>query len=150
MKILKLSAIIGILFLFGILSVNAQDDMPKYGNDSVLCIEKLSLYDGDMKMGDFKSALESWRYVFNECPKATVRIYIDGVKIMKHFIDKKYADDTTGIRDAYIDTLMMVYDQRVEYFKISKKGVDKEGYIRGRQGVDFFKYKRKVDKIIKS
>jgi tetratricopeptide (TPR) repeat protein len=64
--------------------------------------------------------------VFLNCPKGTQNTYIDGVKILSYMIEKAPNND---VKDRYIDTLMMLYDQRIQYF-------GKEGYVLGRKGVD--------------
>ena len=47
-----------------------------------------------------------WREVFNGCPGARLGTYVDGVKMLQFFIKR---DKVAESKDAYIDTLMMVY-----------------------------------------
>lgn len=111
----------------------------KYGSDSLTCITNISLYREffkQWKASDYKSetvhdVIPPWRWVFLNCPRGTQNTYIDGAKIMSYLIENT-ADP--ALRNKYIDTLMMVYDQRITYF-------GKEGYVLGRKGVDLFAYR---------
>jgi len=105
----------------------------KYGKDSVKCLQNLSLYKEFVKQGNFDDALVPWRIVFTECPRSSKSIYTDGIKVITNQITKTK-------KPAYIDTLMMVYDQRIKYFGKDQKYP--EGYVLGRKGVDLFKYRK--------
>lgn len=133
------------LFLFlmmGILSsatVFAQDEEatepatvsgPKYGTDSVSCVTNLSLYREFYKQKNFKDAFPHWKWVFENCPIASENTYIDGAKMVSAKIDEC---KDAALREKLIDTLMMVYDQRIKYY-------NKEGYVLGRKGIDFYTY----------
>jgi tetratricopeptide (TPR) repeat protein len=76
-------------------------------------------------------AIKPWRWVFLNCPKGTQNTYIDGVKILDYLINKETDAEK---KDKLVDTLMMLYDQRIQYF-------GKEGYVLGRKGVDLYKYR---------
>ncbi|RUT72638.1 hypothetical protein DLK05_17345, partial [Ancylomarina longa] len=110
---------------------NAQTKESKYGVDSVKTIMTASLYGEMVKQKNYKEALPSWRYIFNNAPKFQRSTYINGVKIMRGMYyatkDKKY-----------VDTLMMVYDQRIKYFGTSRKYPT--GWILGRKGGDLFAF----------
>lgn len=116
---------------------NKVDLGPRYGEDSILCITNISLYrefykqwkESKYKNCAIDDAIKPWRWVFFNCPRGTQNTYVDGVKIVKYLIKKEKEKDN---KDKYIDTLMMVYDQRIKYY--SKK----EGSILGRKGVDLF------------
>ncbi len=102
-----------------------------HGEDSIRCIRNLSLYREYVKHGNFNDAIGPWRIVFNECPLSTKNIYIDGAKMYNEFIK----DETdAGIQSGMIDTLMMVYDKRIKYYK-------QTGSVRGRQGVDLLRHR---------
>lgn len=125
-QVLLLSALFITTTLLG------QDEIPKYGNDTLKCKQNLSLYTTFIQQDNYVDAMLGWRYVFNECPRSTKNIYLHGVKIFEYFIEKNKKDDVK--REAYIDTLMMVYDQRIKYF-------GEEGKVIGRKGVDLFQYR---------
>ncbi len=136
------------LILSGIVSpgLYAQDENAgangsgsRYGSDSVTCIMNISLYREffkQWKASDYKSEtihdiVGPWRWVFLNCPKGTQNTYIDGVKIVSWFIENT---QDPAQKNKYIDTLMMVYDQRIKYF-------GKEGYVLGRKAVDLSTYR---------
>jgi tetratricopeptide (TPR) repeat protein len=110
----------------------------KYGEDSAKCIMNLSLYREfykQWKASGYKSpsvydAIGPWRWVYNNCPEASQNAYIDGNNMMEYFMKKA---KTPEDRNKYVDTMMMVYDQRIKYF-------GREGYVLGRKGSDLIKY----------
>lgn len=80
---------------------------------------------------DYKSALPYWRTLYNKYPKSTINIYLHGVNIFESFVQET---NDQNLKGKYIDTLMQVYDRRIKYF-------NQRGYILGRQGTDFMKFK---------
>lgn len=103
---------------------------PKYGTDSVKCVMHFSLYREFYKQNNIKDAYPHWKWVLNNCPLISQNVYIDGAKMVSTRIDE--CKDPVK-RNLMIDTLMMVYDQRITYF-------DREGYVLGRKGVDLYTY----------
>ena len=120
------------LLLFITVSLNAQTVDDKYGKDTLACKQKLSLYSSFVQQKSYDDALDAWRWVFTNCPKASKNIYLHGVKIMKHKI-KSTKDE--AVKGKYVDTLLMIYDQRIQYF-------GEEGKVTGRKGVDLYKYRK--------
>ncbi|MGM0612460.1 MAG: tetratricopeptide repeat protein [Bacteroidota bacterium] len=131
-----------------IVSDLSEPDIPKWGEDSTKCVRNFSLYReyyknykrskdaGKLDEAEdyIKSAIDPWRYVFNNCPIASQNTYRDGANIIEFLI--KNAEDID--KAAYADTLMMVYDQRMEMYGW-KEGV---GYILGRKAVAHLNYKK--------
>jgi hypothetical protein len=76
------------------------------------------------KQKSYADALSPWRWTFNNCPNSSGNIYKNGPKIIKERmkVDKQN-------KAAYIDTLMMIFDQRIKYFR-------KEGYVLGLKGYE--------------
>lgn len=123
-----------------------QSDGSKYGEDSATCVMNLSLYrefykqwrQSKYKNNSIVDAMKSWRWVYSNCPRATENIYVDGVKMVSFKI-KKEKDAT--VKNKLIDTLMMVYDQRIEYYPIHYKTKKPQvGAILGRKGVNYYKF----------
>lgn len=114
-RIIILSA--GILFC---LNINAQD---KFGADEQKCKENLSMFREYYKQKRYLDAYSPWMWTFNNCPESSQNIYKNGPKIIKEKIKDK------GNKKAYIDTLIMVFDQRIKYF-------GKEGYVLGLKGFE--------------
>jgi len=131
----KLNLILGLFLLVG-MNVSGQNSATttqtesKYGKDSVQCLMNLSLYREYVKQKNYIEALPGWRKVFTNCPLATKNIYIDGSKIYRYLIEAEKNDE---VKKKLVDTLMMIYDQRIKYFA-------QEGENLARKAVDLFQY----------
>lgn len=134
-------------FLFAQDEENGQGNSGgRYGNDSLTCIMNISLYREFFKQWKasnyenetIKDLISPWRWVLLNCPLGTQNTYIEGTRIMAYLIENAKDED---LRNKYIDTLMMVYDQRIEYFS-------KEGFVLGRKGVDLFTYRPEDTELI--
>lgn len=89
-----------LVFLLGILAIiwvspsawaqKGRDDGSKFGHgeDSVRCVTNLSLYRENVKSKHNDLALGYWRIVFDECPKSSKNIYLDGAKMYQDLCDK--------------------------------------------------------------
>lgn len=119
------------LLLFGTFSVFAQDD-EKFGSDPDKCKESVSLYREYYKQKNYDDAMPGWRWAFANCPKATKNIVINGPKLFKHQIKKN--EENSELKQAYIDTLMMIYDRRIVLYPKDK------AYVLGRKGMDQYDY----------
>jgi len=137
---LTLAMILGIVLTT---EVSAQG-VKKYGEtpeDSVDCIMNLSLYSefykqwkgSGYKNASISDAIVPWRSVYKTCPSARLGTFVDGVKMYTYFI-KNEKDE--AVKDALIDTLMMLYDSRIQYF-------GKEGFVLGRKGVGLYSLRNK-------
>jgi tetratricopeptide (TPR) repeat protein len=124
--------------IFLSLTGNAQDES-KYGEtpeEIQKCKECLSLYREYRDQDLVSDALPYWRCAINICPESALTLYIDGADFYGDILDEIYEDSTKSeMRDAYVDTLMKVYDMRIQYF-------GDEGKVLGRKAVDLFKYDR--------
>ncbi len=127
-------------------SMGMPDGGSKYGKDSVTCVKNLSLYREfykQWKAGKYKDpnlvaqSLVSWRYCFFECPLVSKNMYIHGEKMMKYLIKSNKKD--SAVMQAYVDTLLMIYDQRMQYFGNDKKYPT--GKLLGRKAQDIMKYR---------
>jgi tetratricopeptide (TPR) repeat protein len=115
----------------------------KYGSDSVKCITQLSLYRENFRQWKssnyeneaIKYTVDSWRYVFNNCPLASQYTYTDGSKIIEYLYSNT---NDKQLKEAYIDTLMILYDQRIQAF--SNEATASEGFILGRKGIELISY----------
>ena len=110
------------------LSYGDSFSQSKYGVDSVSCITNLSLFREYYKQKNYMEALSPWRWTFQNCPKASGNIYKNGPIIIKSMIKERPEQ-----KKEYVDTLMLIYDQRIEYF-------GNEGYVLGRKGADLLRY----------
>jgi|SRR5690554_1557058 len=104
----------------------------KFGEDSVKCVKNLSLYRDYYKQNMFDEAYRFWRVAYKVCPQSSERMYIDGFKLVEYIIKSAKTEEEKA---AYVDTLLSVYDQRIQYF-------GKEGYVLGRKGAEMLRYTR--------
>ena len=117
-----------VFILIFALSYGESFSQSKYGIDSISCITNLSLFREYYKQKNYKEALTPWRWTFQNCPKASGNIYKNGPIIIKSLIKARPEQ-----KKEYVDTLMLIYDQRIEYF-------GNEGYVLGRKGADLLRY----------
>lgn len=130
--------VFGVCLMGGVAKAQTLDS--KYGLDSAKTIVNASIYTEFVKQKNYKDALPAWRYVFNNAPAFQMTTYVRGEDIMVNMFQqtKDYA---------YIDTLMMVYDQRIKYFGNHPRY--SEGYILGKKGADLCRFGRKDDATMK-
>jgi tetratricopeptide (TPR) repeat protein len=129
-----LMATLTFLMMLPAFSQKGIEDGSKYGKgqDSINCIKNLSLYREFFKHNNYKDAIGPWRKVFGECPASSERMYVEGITMYRSFIES--ASDGP-VKEHLIDTMLLIYDRRVEFF-------GGEGNILGRKGVDLLRYRR--------
>lgn len=136
MKNISIVLVFFAMVLLATSQVAAQKTESKYGMDSISCVTNLSLYREFYKQKNYADALPHWRWVFFNCPVSSQNIYIEGVKMMVAKINESKDQKS---RDAYIDTLLMVYEARIKYFGTSV--TSREGMVWGRAGVELENYR---------
>ena len=108
------------------------------------CDTDISIYREAFKQWDGKTAsaspimINSWRKVFINCPSAKERTLTDGTKIVNNALIRGTKD--AALKEKYIDTLVMVYETRIQYFP--KSGV---GNIKGRMGLDLMAFPSRME-----
>ena len=73
-------------------SAKGVDDGSRFGTgeDSIRCIENLSLYGSYYKIKDYESAYNSWKIVYDECPQAGGRtLYSQGAFLIATKMSKE-------------------------------------------------------------
>ena len=129
------------------MTANAQNGVSNpyrfgQGEDSVRCIQSISIMNTNVKNKDYKVAFDAWKVLFDEFPVARVDTYTNGIKILTDFIAKE-ADPAK--KEEYIDMLLAVYDQQIKYLD-QLQGITKtklsEGQILGRKAIDLLKYRK--------
>lgn len=128
MKALKIINLTLLAFFLAGGSVLAQNPLadPDFGPDSASrreCLNNFVYMHDHAKQKQYDEAMSGWRYCYTNCPKAKKTIYTDGEKILRHKI-KNSSGDT---KSAYVDTLMMLYDQRIKHF-------GQKGYVLSKKG----------------
>jgi tetratricopeptide (TPR) repeat protein len=119
-KIMKKFLVLTIAIL-AVFSVSAQG---KYGAYEQKCKENLSMFREYYKQKNYDDAYNPWRWAYVNCPQSSGNIFKNAPKILKA---KMKADKAN--KSAYVDTLMMVFDDRIKYF-------GKEGYVLGIKGYE--------------
>jgi len=100
--------------------------------DSLVCIESTSLYVEFYKQKNYKDAKGPWLQAVLHCPKSSKNLYIKGAGMYKKFIaQEKDAEKRTLL----VDTLMWIYDTRIENY-------GQKGFVLGRKGADLFRYEK--------
>ena len=132
-----------------VISVSAQDVITesKYGADSANCVTKLSIYREYYKQWEGakfapeaanNEMVSAWREVFLTGPRASQYTYTNGEKILDYLIRQNPKD-----KDAYIDTICMMMDQRAKYFPNDPKtGASQVASIMGRKGYLIYNYNK--------
>ena len=116
--------------------LKAQTLESKYGLDSLQTRRNASLYAEFYKQKNYVEALPAWRYIFNNAPAFQLNTYMRGENLMTHMLVKTK-------NPAYMDTLMMVYDQWIKYFGNHPKFG--EGYVLGKKGNTLLRLGKKDD-----
>ena len=130
------------------MSVSAQDaTTSKYGADSVATVTNLSIYREAFKQWESAKyspdaismeMVTAWRYVFLNAMRASQLTYTNGEKIMDYFIRTNPQN-----RDAFIDTLCMLMDNRATYFPNDPKtGKSQIANIMAKKGYLVYNYNK--------
>jgi tetratricopeptide (TPR) repeat protein len=127
-------AVLAFMMLLPAMSQTGASEGSKYGQgqDSINCLMNLSLYREFFKHSNYNDAIKSWRIVFNECPASSQNMYVDGVQMYKKFISGEKNPD---VIESYIDTILLIYDRRMEYF-------NDEANVLGRKATDLLRYRK--------
>ena len=112
LKFIFLSAFISMIVLPGI-SQGINRSNNNTNEDSIACGKHISAYRTFFKIDLYEYALETWLKAFNDCPAFSEMMYLDGVTMYRSFI--KDAPEGPQ-REGLIDTLMLIYDRRMENF----------------------------------
>jgi tetratricopeptide (TPR) repeat protein len=117
MKTLKVTVFTLLMSVF-FLNVNAQGIYGNTPDDSIQCLLNLQGYKTEYQSKNYETAFPQWREVLKNCPKASQNVYIHGLIMMRYLIDKT---TDPALKEGRIDTLLMLYDKRIEYFKVKNK-----------------------------
>ncbi|MBE0651279.1 MAG: hypothetical protein IH595_10610 [Bacteroidales bacterium] len=150
MKAKVLILLLGLSLGFSAMALNPipstvpQDNGSRYGKDSVTCIMNLSLYREFYKQwreshytnNVINDAISPWYWTFNNCPRSTENIYIDGAKMIKYRIQKA---TSPKVKNSLVDTLKLIYDQRLNYFPYKfNTTIPQKGELLGREAIDLY------------
>ncbi|MEG1762202.1 MAG: hypothetical protein RR256_01165, partial [Bacteroidales bacterium] len=88
----------------------------KYGStpeDSLSCIQNLSIYQEFFKQRNYADAYPAWKEVVKVCPKTSLNTYIRGNAILKTMIAK---EQNPTKKEAYIAELLALWDLRAQNY----------------------------------
>lgn len=112
-------------------SQRSRVEIHSLDSDSIQCGAAISAYRTFYKENLYDIAQPTWLRVFDQCPDSSQRIYVDGAAMYRHFIE---STPDGLLREARIDTLMLIYDRRMMHF-------GGEGNVLGRKGKDLLAYR---------
>lgn len=116
-----------------------------HGQDSIKCLENISIYTEYVKTGNYEDAYKCWKEVFTDSPLAQAGTYTNGAKILHNLIAKaKTAEDQIK----YSEELQLVYEQRLKYLDQLNTFVKTKvtvAEVKGTQAHDYISYNPKID-----
>ena len=142
---MKKGLLLGLLSLFALSFTNAQNCLE--GDDSLKCMQSISVFDAYYRSGHsqykngnkeaglktLESAKADFTWAFKNCPGCKKNVLVNGPTLLKYYIDNE-ADET--VKNGLIDTLLMAYDMRAQYW-------GDEGKAMMYKGVALAKYRKK-------
>lgn len=139
--------IMSLLMATNVFAQKGVEDGSRYGHgqDSIKCLENISIYTEYVKSGNYADAYKSWKEVFTDAPLAQMGTYTNGVKILSDLYQK---ETDPAKKETYSNELMQVYEQRLKYLPELNKLVQtqvKEFDVKGAYAHDYISYTTKLD-----
>ena len=129
MKIKALIAVFALTSSFAMAQKGVEDGSRfGHGQDSIDCLNNISLYSENLKTKNYTEAYTYWQKVFADAPVSRHSLYTDGVTILKSLIA---GTKDLELRKNYADEMMKVYDQQLQY-------LDKLNSLRKTPWTDYF------------
>ncbi len=100
----------------------------RFAADSVNVALYYTGFKDNLTAKNYDKAYKNWKKLFNNYPLISSSVYRGGSILVKRKI-KNAKDSAT--REAYIDTLFMVYDQEIKVYP------KREYYVKGKKAVDY-------------
>lgn len=128
-RVILLYCLLGVATLLPVLGQqkNPRLENPRYGADVETrkeCLKNTSYYQEFYRQNNFEDAAHSWKIVYEICPRSSENIYIRGLRMIKASID---AEKDPAVRTALIDSMLRIYDRRIEYFNKRSKNLASKG-----------------------
>lgn len=108
------------------------------------CFANLSIFAEYAKVKNYKAAYQPWLELKKQCPDLNSAIYVLGERMLKSFI--KSSDDTSKLQ--FQKDLVNLYDEWLQYFPKSKRGVSEVGKILAIKAQTMLDYKLASDSEI--
>ncbi|MGB0403192.1 MAG: tetratricopeptide repeat protein [Salibacteraceae bacterium] len=129
---MRVRVLLGI-FMLASVAMSAQ----KFGatpEDSLTCVQNISLGNERYGQKAYADAAKFYLTAIGVCPKAQKTPYVNSAKSYKKLISATKGNPE--LKDKLVDTLMMVYDLRIENF-------GQRGYVLEKKASDHLKYRKK-------
>ncbi|MEZ7816845.1 MAG: hypothetical protein QMB07_01765, partial [Flavobacteriales bacterium] len=127
------------------LNIFAQNDL-KYGdteNKQILCKEALSVYKSYKTQKNYSEAYDQWEKACAVCPpQVQEALYQNGSTFIKYEIKEAKAAGDLVRQAALVDSLMWVYDMRMELFPSTKKKPNNRCHVLGRKASDYYSFNK--------
>ena len=118
----------------------AQDE--RYGNtpeQQLKCKEALSVYKSYVKQKNYDEAYIQWRKACSTCPEnAAEGLYYYGAKLVAKELKK--VDPADARHATLVDSLMFLYDKRMELFPTTKRSPNNRCEVLEQKAKDYYKY----------
>lgn len=108
------------------------------------CFANLSIFAEYAKVKNYKAAYQPWLELKKQCPDLNSAIYVLGERMLKSFI--KSSNDTAKLQ--FQKDLVNLYDEWLQYFPKSKRGVSEVGKILAIKAQTMLDYKLASDSEI--
>ncbi len=113
-------------------TASAQLEGSKYGQDSMACKTKISLYRESYRQKNYVDAYTNWKWVVQNCPMSTKNIFLNGPVILDNLIEN---EKDSIKKAAYIQEIFDLYDLRIKCYHSD------EAYSLGQIAVNMMKYR---------
>jgi tetratricopeptide (TPR) repeat protein len=110
--------------------VNLKSQQELVAANDLEFMHNVTMYLESYKQGDYKSTLVPWRKLYDNYPKSTLNLYHHGATMYESFLEKA---TTKEEKDAFLDSLMNIYDRRIKYF-------NQKGFVMGRKATLWLRY----------
>lgn len=118
----------------------------KYGttdNERILCKEALSVYKSYNKQKNYSEAYQQWEKACNVCPQAVQEsLYSHGAVFLKNEIKGAVGEGDEIRKAVLVDSLMWIYDMRMQLFPVTKKKPNNRCGVLGRAASDFYRFNK--------
>jgi tetratricopeptide (TPR) repeat protein len=116
-----------------------------HGQDSIDCLNNISLYTEAVKLKNYAEAYPYWKKVFTDAPYARMDTYTNGAIILQ-----RLAAGTKDMneRKKYVEELMGVYDQQIQHLdklNMLLRTPVKDFKVKGRKAHDYMVYTPSMD-----
>lgn len=115
-----------------------QDKYGETEEQQIRCKEALSVYKSFRNQKNYDDAYIMWQDACEVCPeKVTQSLYSDGARFLRYKIDQNKG---TPREQVLIDSLMMIYDKRMELYPATKNSPKNRCEILGYKASDYLRY----------